>query len=267
MSVQGMLQRRNLKVLSSNPTDHLVFPTEFPASHRDRLFELLGNYGFRTLLKDLILHKDRFTLKDLTRYCSPTTAQEYLNDLLALELVKKSSADIFHLENAKQVLSLGDTLEWHVATLLKKRLECDSQWHVVLKGLKSGGDFDVLAECENYLLYIEVKSGPPKSIELENLEAFIHRINDLGPDLAILFEDTTLRMKDKIVPHLEEVLHDRFNITEPAGPLFQRLRDETFRYRDLFITNSKPGIMENIRFCIASFLKGRGLHFGDPSMK
>jgi len=267
MTLQGMLQRRNLKLLSFNPEDHLAFPPDFPRAHRDRLLALLGNYGFRTLLKDLILHKDCFALEDLTRFCSPATAERYLKELLSLELIQNSSADLFQLENAKQVLSLGDTLEWYVATLLREQLECDSHWHVVLKDLKSGGDFDVLAECENYLLYIEVKSGPPKSIELENLGAFIHRVNDLRPDFAIFFEDTTLRMKDKIVPHLEEVLHDQFKITEPIGTLFQRLRDETFRYRDLFITNSKPGILENVRFCIASFLKGRGLYFGDTAMK
>jgi superfamily I DNA and RNA helicase len=262
MSVQSMLQHRNLQIHSQNPTDHLIFPPAFPKKLQNRLMELMGSYGFRTFLKDVILHKQAFQLKDLTRYCSPETGKRYLGELLDLNLIEKQSNEGYSLVNAETVFSLGDTLEWYIAQLLQEKLHCDSLWNVTLKDLKSGGDFDVLSECENNLLYLEVKSGPPKGIELENVEAFLQRVNDLAPNITIFFEDTTLRMKDKIVPHFEEILQKKFKIQIHNESYFKRVKNEIFRYGDLFIANSKPGILENIRFCLASYLHDQGLHFG-----
>lgn len=224
--------------------------------------DLMGSYGFRTFLKDVILHKQAFQLKDLTRYCSPETGKKYLKELLDLKLIEQRPHGSYSLVKVDTVFSLGDTLEWYIAKLLQEKLNCDSMWNVSLKDLKSGGDFDVLSECENYLLYLEVKSGPPKGIELENIEAFLQRVNDLAPNITIFFEDTTLRMKDKIVPHFEEVLRKRFKVRPPNGSFFTRVKNEIFRYGDLFIANSKPGIFENIRFCLATYLHDQGLHFG-----
>jgi hypothetical protein len=162
---------------------------------------------------------------------------------------------------SKEIFSLGETLEWYLANLLNDELECDALWNVVLSGLPSGGDFDVLADFENHLLYIEVKSSPPKAIEVENIKAFLNRVDDLKPDMALFFEDTTLRMKDKILPIFEDELARRFRDTgHLLTPRFEQIHDETHRYGSLFVTNSKPGILENLRLCIAVFLQDRGIH-------
>jgi len=259
MSVLAMLKRRNYRVFSYNPCNKLLFPPDFPSSDQDQLYQLLHSYGFRTLLKDAVLHKDYFRLKDLSRYCSPKTAQTYLDKLLQLRIAKKKDKEGFCLAQASQIMSLGETLEWYLAKLLRQELECDALWNVVLEGLPSGGDFDVLGECENHLIYLEVKSAPPKSIEKENLRAFIKRVRDLRPHLAIFFEDTTLRMKDKILPHLGEILAPPGKIAENLSLEFEKIHEETYRRGNLFITNSKPGILENIRLCLATFLREKGL--------
>jgi len=260
MSILGMLKRRNFEVVSFNGTERLLFPKFFPKKSREKLNALLHSYAFRTLLKDAILHKDRFELGDLAHYCSEETARLYLKELIALKLVKRRKDGTYQLVRNREVLSLSDTLEWFLAAQLKEDLECDSLWNVTLSGLPSGGDFDVLADCENHLLYVEVKSSPPKSIEGENVSSFLNRVDDLRPDLSIFFEDTTLRMKDKILPLFEEELKRRFKDISHLNPLFEQVHDETYRFGSLFITNSKPGILENLRLCMGAFLKDRGIH-------
>jgi hypothetical protein len=260
MSILGMLKRRNFELLSSNGTERLVFPKFYPKRSKEKLLALLHSYGFRTVLKDAILHKDGFTVKDLTHYCSEETARLYLKELILLKLAKKRKDGSCQMVRSKEIFSLGDTLEWFLADLLNEELECDALWNVTLSGLPSGGDFDVLADFENHLLYIEVKSSPPKSIEAENITSFLNRVNDLRPDMALFFEDTTLRMKDKILPIFEDELARRFkDIGHLLTPRFEQIHDETYRYGSLFITNSKPGVLENLRQCLAVFLQDRGI--------
>jgi hypothetical protein len=254
MSVLEMLKRRDFKVLSNNPTEKLVFQKNFSKTSQKKLIQLLDSYGFRTLLKDAILYKKDFGLKDLEKYCSKETAKVYLQQLLRLKIAKQKSKGTFQLTHSKQVYSLGETLEWYLAQLMQEELGCDALWNVVLEGIPSGGDFDVLSEVENQLLYIEVKSGPPKSIEIANIHAFLARVEHLRPNFAIFFEDTTLRMKDKIVKIFEEEL----------GKPMERIKNETFRLDNLYITNSKPGILENLHHCIADNLRNVGAHAGAP---
>ncbi|NIT99503.1 MAG: hypothetical protein GWN01_00720, partial [Nitrosopumilaceae archaeon] len=70
----------------------------------------------------------------------------------------------------------------------------------------AGGDFDVLASWLGKLLYIESKSAPPKGIHNPEISAFLERVQNTKPDLAIFINDTHLRVKDKIVLMFEEEL-------------------------------------------------------------
>src|SRR4030095_11255398 len=260
MSILGMLKRRNLEVVSSNGADRLIFPKFFPKKSREKLNALLHSYGFRTVLKDAILRKENFAVSDLIHYCSEETARLYLKELVALKLVKRRKDGSHQIVRSREADSLSDTLEWFLAVLLKDELECDSLWNVSLAGLPSGGDFDVLADCENHLLYVEVKSSPPKSIEGANIASFLNRVDDLRPDLSIFFEDTTLSIREKILPLFEEELARRFKDKSHLEPRFEAVHDETYRFGSLFITNSKTGILETLRICLAAFLKDRGIH-------
>ncbi len=255
MSLSGMLKRRGFKLLSRDPTARLIFPEKFSEAYQDELYRLLQGYGFRTFLKDVIQHREGFDVPDLVRYCSAESAQRYLEELRALQLAEPAARGGYRLIRARAVDSLGDTLEWFLARLLLKELDCEAWWNVVLAPIPSGGDFDVLTDCENRLLYLEVKSSPPKSIEKSNLESFLRRVGDLRPDAAIFFEDTTLRMRDKILPFFSELLG--------PGKEFEAIQDETYRSGNLFLTNSKPGILESIGFCLTDLLRGRGIDFSD----
>src|SRR4029450_6300189 len=109
MSILGMLKRRNLEVVSSNGTERLVFPKFFPKKSREKLNALLYSYGFRTVLKDAILHKENFKVSDLAHYCSEETARLYLKELIALKVVKRRKDGTYQLVRNREVFSLGDT--------------------------------------------------------------------------------------------------------------------------------------------------------------
>ena len=83
---------------------------------------------------------------------------------------------------------------------------------------QAGGDYDVLSWVERNLLYLEVKSSPPKHIEGIEIGAFLDRIEALMPNFAILLVDTELRMKDKLVPLFEERARDPERIGAHLDP-------------------------------------------------
>lgn len=255
MPIADLLQHRNFKVLSCNSEQGLIFNKTISPQIRTALFKQMHHYGFRTFLKDVILHKEQMRIKDLTRYCSEATAAKYLKKLMEWNIVKEDGKGLYRLKGADKIQSLGETLQWYVAQLFIQELNCDACWQVVLGDLPAGGDYDVLAQCEGRLVYLEVKSAPPKSVDLVNLRAFLRRVDAVRPNLVIFLEYTTLRMKDKIIPHLEDLLEGEWN--HPIR--FERLQNETFQWGSFFVTNAKPGILENIQHCLAAFLRDQGL--------
>lgn len=101
----------------------------------------------------------------------------------------------------------------------------------------------MIAKLDSSLFYLEVKSSPPKQIYSSEIAAFLDRITDLSPSIAIFLMDTELRMKDKIVPLFEAELAHRFAYPPPI----MRLERELFSIQDrIFIVNAKESIIQNI---------------------
>ncbi|MDA8431842.1 MAG: hypothetical protein M0Z60_02640, partial [Nitrospiraceae bacterium] len=120
---------------------------------------------------------------------------------------------------------------------------------------KIGGDYDVIAKFDGSLLYAEVKSSPPKQIYDNEISAFLDRISDLRPEIAVFFMDTELRMKDKIVPMFEAELRRRHRRTLEV----LRIEKELFQIRDrIFIINSKDSILRNIETVLSRYFRARG---------
>jgi len=65
-----------------------------------------------------------------------------------------------------------------------------------------GGDLDVVAAAEGKLLYLELKSSPPKHLSATEVAAFVDRVRALRPDLTVFVMDTALRLSDKVLPLL-----------------------------------------------------------------
>ncbi len=139
-----------------------------------------------------------------------------------------------------------------MAQVMEKEFACPAIWGAKFGHLKAGGDYDVLSWVERNLLYLEVKSAPPKHIEGTEIGSFMDRVDALMPNFAILLVDTELRMKDKVIPLLEERLVDPERMEQIS---IRRLFDETFLIQDrIFVTNSKPNLISNLARILGCWL-------------
>lgn len=252
-----MLTARGLYPFCTSQRGNLLIPHDIDSKSADRLFAELERYSFRLLLRDIIKHQDSFTPEDLTRFSSIKKVKEDIGFLLKIGLIEEKGRGRYRLAIGP-VKSFGETLEWFVAETVKRKLAGESIWGVRFKGSEHGGDYDVIANMGNTLVYIEVKSSPPKHIMQTEVSAFFDRTFDLLPDFAVLLMDTELRMKDKLVPMFEVELSKRYGEAWNSAYPVERLLNEIFhiRYR-IFISNTKRNLAENLRLCYRAYLKSR----------
>jgi len=259
-SVEGMLKMRGIRVFRKNPIDRLFFPPGLPPSYKNQFYETMKKYSFRLVLRDIIKHQDRFRIQDLTHYCSPKVAQGYCDLLYKTGGIQKDRTGRYRTR-VSPIYSFGPTLEWFIAEMFKREFASPALYGVHVKKTPSGGDYDVITSWNRRLVYVEVKSSPPKGVELGEVKTFFSRIDDLLPEVAILFNDTQLRMKDKLVVMFEEELQRRFGKEAKTLYPVERLVEELFHVRHrIFIVNSKKDAVENFHVCLRDYLQ-----YGTPS--
>jgi hypothetical protein len=254
-SVERMLRMRGLKVFRKDPTDRLFFPPDLSPSDQTRFYERMKRYSFRLVVRDMIKYQNRFRIQDLTHYCSSKVAREYCGVLRGMGAIVKEERGKYRTR-LSPIYSFGPTLEWFIAEVFKKEFASPSIYGVKLKKTSSGGDYDVIAAWNQRLVYVEVKSSPPKGIEISEISTFFSRLEDLLPDVAFLFNDTQLRMKDKLVVMFEEELEKRHGKKAKTLYPVKRLIDELFHVQNrIFIVNSKKDIAENFQVCLRHYLQ------------
>jgi len=237
-SLRVLLKTRGYELYKKNRHEEPIVP---PPEFMDSYYELMGKYSFRLLLRDVIKYKNGFRIDDITKYAVRDVVAEYCSQLLSMGILEQQN-DRFLLKR-KHVKSFGPTLEWYIAEHLHREYQTEVMWGVSFKRPRVGGDYDVIAKIAWRLLYIEVKSSPPKQIYQSEISAFCERVGDLAPEMAIFFMDTELRMKDKIVPMFEDELIARGK----ACPVV-RLHRELFHIENrIFIVNAKGSVLNNIR--------------------
>src|SRR5262249_20730929 len=120
---------------------------------------------------------------------------------------------------------------------------------------RPGGDYDVVACAEGTLIYAETKSAPPRQIVDGEVSAFLDRIDTLRPDVALFVADTTLRMRDKLVPLFAAATGRRGVAWEGS-----RLQHETWRVGpEVYLLNADPDLARNLGLCLAAYYRGRGI--------
>jgi hypothetical protein len=254
-SVEGMLKMRGIRVFRKNPTDRLFFPPELPPSYKNQFYETMKKYSFRLVLRDIIKHQDRFRVQDLTHYCSPKVAKGYCDLLYKMGAIQKDRTGRYRTR-VLPIYSFGPTLEWFIAEMFRREFASPALYGVHVKKTRSGGDYDVITSWNRRLVYVEVKSSPPKGVELAEVKSFFSRIDDLLPEVAILFNDTQLRMKDKLVVMFEEELERRYGRESKGLYPVERLVEELFHVQHrIFIVNSKKEVVENFRICLRDYLQ------------
>lgn len=241
---------RGMDIQHAEAGDQLITKNLRTSDSIDQFYNYLHRYSFRLFLRDLLEFQPILALTDLTRYCSPGAARRYLRNLQNLGIIRERDNERFELL-VDFVPNFGETLEWYLSEILRREFEAPASYRVVLKNGGVGGDYDVLALINDKLLYVEVKSSPPKAVDNAQVKNFLSRIRDLLPDLAFFFEDTHLRMKDKIVRLFEEELARRYGRFAAENFPVVRLQDELFHINHcVYIVNSKRGTARNFRICI-----------------
>jgi len=254
-SVEKMLKMRGIQVFRKNPTDRLFFSPELPVFYKTRFYEMMKRYSFRLVLRDMIKHQDRFRIQDLTHYCSSKVAKGYCALLCEMRAIIREGGERYRT-SVFPLYSFGPTLEWFIAEVFEREFTSPAIYGVNLKKTPSGGDYDVIASWNRRLVYVEVKSSPPKGIELSEISTFFSRIEDLLPEVAILFNDTQLRMKDKLVVMFEQELGRRYGRESKTLYPVERLIEELFHVQHrIFILNSKKDVVENFQICLKDHLQ------------
>ena len=254
-AVEDLLKMRGLKVFRKDPIDRLFFPPGLSLFHKTRFYKMMKKYSFRLVLRDMIKHQDRFRVEDLTHYCSPEVAREYCDFLQEIGVIKAVRSGGYRTR-VSPLYSFGPTLEWFVAEMFKREFVSPALYGVSIKETASGGDYDVIVSWNRRLVYVEVKSSPPKGIEQNEIDSFFSRIDELLPEVAILFNDTQLRMKDKLVVMFEEDLKKRYGRKSKTLFPVSRLVEELFHVQNrIFIINSERNIFENFSICLKHYLR------------
>jgi len=242
-----LLMRRGFRIYKKEPSEDLLLPEDkFIGS----FYEMMKKYSFRLFMRDVIKHQRFFRPENVTRYATLEVTEDYLEYMRNIGLVEKSS-DGFRL-SLGPIKSFGETLEWFVAEIFKVEFAAEAIWGIRFKRPGVGGDYDLIAKIDGSILYMEIKSSPPKQIYQKEISAFMDRVSDLSPEMSIFFTDTELRMKDKIVPMFDEELEKRHD-----SPLkVTRMEKELFQIWDrIFIINAKDRIAANIEKVLSWYFR------------
>ncbi len=252
--LRGMLHRRGLDLFRQNPTQHLFFPPAFPPEEKQRFYELFKKYSFRLFLREILIRRGRFRVSEVVRFSTPETGKKYLQSLMEMGVAEPAGGSQYRLSHDPPA-SLGPTLEWFMAEVLRREFACPALYGLRCRGGRCGGDYDVVALMEGRLLYMEVKSSPPKNIEGVEIQSFLDRVKDFLPHLALFFVDTELRLKDKIVPFFETELFALGLRDNGHPPPVQKIGDEVFFAPPrIYILGSKRSIPQNMAICFRHYL-------------
>ena len=246
--VMAMLARRGLR--PSKARLDLPFPESIDEQRAGRLAELLGHYAFRLFLRGAILHPQGFAPGEVTRYLKKSQSKAYGDMLVKLGLAERTSRGRYRLLRIAK--SFGGTLEWYVARELARRFWFNVEAGVKFHARGVGGDFDVVATAEGKLVYLELKSSPPKNLEAREVASFFDRVQLLRPDITLFVMDTALRLSDKVLPMLTTELERR---RDGVSAMPRRIERELWALTPhLYAVNGKLDLIANIGRALAEGL-------------
>ena len=273
--LENMVRARGFRLSRVNSTDDLLLPPSGTNDDLEAYRAVLDHYAARLLLKEVIKSESPEDWlrgrSSVERFCDSRAVDDFLVRLKDLGVLKVSS-DGFPAP-VKPVRSFGPTYEWYTARVLAEDFSCPSAWGVTFENLGSGGDHDVIASLSGRFLYMEVKTSPPGRIESPEVGGFVRRLLDIAPDIAVFNNDTHLRMKDKIVPLMEEAISQcrvqRAECREGSKSLdqkmgnasapevrFERLEREIFHLQGaVYIINSKPDLRRNLEIVFRHYFR------------
>ena len=240
-----MLRRRGLAPRVTRRS-RLPFPPGLPVDALERVAARLGHYSFRLFLRGALLARGPFSPEGATRYLTQDDARAHAEWLVEEGLARRVPGGSYAL--VRPVHGFGEVLEWWVGRELARRLALDVATGVRFPAAGVGGDLDVVAAAEGKLLYVELKSSPPKHLTDAEVDAFLRRVRALRPDVAVFAIDTALRLGDKVLPMLSAALG-------PAAAPRRLSRDNWALGPHLFAVNARQDLVLNLEQAIAEGLR------------
>ncbi len=241
---------------------------------RQRYLDLFGKASFRKVVRKLIAGRNQPVPIAQLQAIAGIAAEDYIN-LLGLLGVAERLTDSVRLSS--HVDNIGPTLEWYVAQICRRELHGSAEWSVKLEGLPTGGDYDVLAWLDPLLMYVETKSAAPAEVTESQLKNFLQRTEELAPDLAVLLVDTSddlADLRERLLQAMLPVMRKASRIEDPNlrpdRPFIRSQEDFpgiSFGYRRIYVTNSKPAILTQLRRCLQHYhihVKGMTFLSGPP---
>jgi len=245
----AMLVRRGFR--PSQAKLDVPFADNLEQATAEPLAKKLGHYAFRLFLRGAIQKSEGFAPAEATQYLEAAQAEACAESLVDLRLAERLQRGRYRLLRAAK--SFGGTLEWYVAHELNRRLGFDVASGVRLHTRGVGGDLDVVAAAEGKLVYLELKSSPPKNLSTREVAAFFDRVRLLRPDLSLFVVDTALRLSDKVLPMLVSELEPRRGETQLVP---RRIIREVWALTPrLYAVNGRPDLVANIARAIAEGLR------------
>jgi len=108
--IEKTLKSRGLECTGFLSADRILQPVPPTTVNLEVFYNQLYRYSFRLFLRDVVAHRTRFTLDDLTRYCSLRVAKKHLRLLVDLGIALSQDDGSFRLANP-DVHTFGETLE------------------------------------------------------------------------------------------------------------------------------------------------------------
>lgn len=246
-----MLVRRGLTPRLARPD--LPFDPRMPDAALDAIAARLDHYAFRLFLRGAILASGAFRPAEASRYLDAPGARRLAEECVGLGLAERRPGGRYRL--LVRARSFGGTLEWWLARRLEARLGLETATGVRTGAAGVGGDLDVVAAAEGKLLYLELKSGPPKHLTQAEVRAFLARVRAVRPDCTLFVMDTALRLADKVLPMFAEALSRSLD-SAPGPPSPRRLLRETWALTPhLYLVSAKEDLVENACRAIAEGLQ------------
>lgn len=225
----------------------LPFPPDLEPETAAAISERLSHYAFRLFLRGAILKPEGFAPSETTRYLKPAQSKSYAESLIALGVAERIGRGRYRLIRAAK--TFGGTLEWYVARELNRRFGFDVAAGVKLHAHGVGGDLDIVAAAEGKLIYLELKSSPPKNLSAGEVAAFIDRVSLIRPDVTVFTIDTALRLSDKVLPMIVAELTRRrpTSVTSPV----RIVRELWAITPHIYAVNGRPDLIANVARAVA----------------
>ena len=243
--VMAMLERRGLQ--PTETSRDVPFLQQLGGELADRLSKRLGHYAFRLFLRGAIQKSDGFAPAETTRYLTPAQSKECAEFVVSMGLAERLPRGRYRL--TWPTTSFGGILEWYVARELERRFGFDVATRVKLHVRGVGGDLDAVAAAEGKLVYLELKSSPPKNLSITEAAAFFDRLYLLHPDLTLFVVDTALRLTDKVLPMLVKEFRQR---SRESGLVPKQIAPQLWALTPhIYVVNGRRDLMANIGRAIA----------------